>query len=375
MEPVNAENGQRGLFKTMLVEAYSCCRHGLRNRNRCLVHGEQPEPYLIAALRKDSQTVLAIGYRKGAKMLFTTIVSTTSPQMVWDVPNGTLNHVPIEQNRNYEAGLGARNQQWLLVGGDDPAATIFIVSRCSGQLLGVSDSEWQNKPNPFPLYQDFRGVDGLASQVWSTSNRAPASGGRVIIYSSFLDSFPPEYVVGIPADQIHTNGAQLQLVPLYPLNRGTKFWNLVQQDIKVYAYFSRLKNRHVLDVPGFSQTDNERVQQYGYNGGTNQLWVVTPPSGQSQYHHITALHSDKFLQLSNDGYLVQATYDANSMNQQWEMIPSGINDSFLIQNRRNGLVLDLGLDETYVLQNQPNGSASQEWWAMEAVALYRPIEV
>jgi hypothetical protein len=310
-------------------------------------------------------------------MQFTTIVSTTDPQMVWDVPGGTLNHVPLQQyTNNVGGGLGSPNQQWFLVN-PGQAAGQYIVSRSSGQGLSVSVSDWQQKPNPLLIYQDFLGSNGLATQRWVDDHWNHANGSPVYFFTDLdyaAGQSADPLVITVPANQRQNNGARLQLSRLSPINRGdTKLWNLVQQDIKVFAYFSRA-NRNVMDVPAFSHGDGEFVHQNKYNGGPNQLWMVNPPGGEGQYHRITAVHSDKLLQLSNNGHLVQAAFDPNSQNQQWEMLPT-INDSFVIQNRQTGRVLDVGLDPNLILQNVPDGSANQEWWAAEVHFLYEPIVI
>lgn len=306
-------------------------------------------------------------------MTFSTIVAQASSKVL-DVPGGTSDHVPIQQFKNNNgSGLGTPNQQWFILpvakDEDNPLDVgYFIVSRATGQLLTVSSDDWDQHARPTRVIQGFRYPGTPQVQAWSIRENSDASN---CIYSMLGDlGTPNPQVLDVPADQLYNDGAKVQL---WPFHGGiNQRWSLVQQDIKVFAMFSRA-NRKVMDVPAFSHGD-ELVNQNQYNGGPNQLWMINPPEWEGQYHRITAVHSDKLLQLSRDGRLMQAAYDPNSQNQQWEMIPA-INDSFIFQNRGTGKALDVSLDhDGRILQNVPDGSANQEWWTREVRVLYQILE-
>jgi hypothetical protein len=299
-------------------------------------------------------------------MIFTTIVFTPEDNIlptskILEVPNDTLDPVQIQIFRNRNGGgLGFRNQQWFLAGDT-------IVSRSSGKVLRVHGAE-DPPPALKPVFQDFYAPGGDEyTQKWRFSNNP--DGGPISIFSQLPSDSPNPYAIDVPADQMNADGAKIQIWPYH--GGPTQRWRLVQQDIPVFAIRSR-DNYQVMDIPAFSHVDRELVHQNQYNGGPNQLWMINPPVGQGQYHRITAVHSDKLLQISPEGRLTQGAYDPNAQSQEWELIPA-VNDSFVFQNRATGQALDASLDGDLILQNWPDVSAHQEWWTIQVDWLYRGI--
>jgi hypothetical protein len=297
-------------------------------------------------------------------MIFTTIVFTPEDNIlptskILEVPNDTLDPVQIQIFRNNNGGgLGFRNQQWFM-------ANNFIVSRSSGMALSVHGFA-DPPPALQPVFQGFI-ADGDTAQLWEFRNNP--NGGPISILSRLHLELPNRYALDVPADQMNADGAKIQIWPYH--GGPTQRWRLVQQDIPVFAIRSR-DNYQVMDVPAFSHVDRELVHQNQYNGGPNQLWMINPPVGQGQYHRITAVHSDKLLQISPEGRLTQGAYDPNAQSQEWELIPA-VNDSFVFQNRATGQALDASLNGDLILQNWPDVSAHQEWWTIQVEYLYQGI--
>ena len=214
-------------------------------------------------------------------MTFATIVSQPTGKVL-DVPGGTSDHVPIQQIRNNNGGgLGTPNQQWFAVPitrNEDDVLEVghFIVSRSTGQLLRVRDEDWQRQARPVHIFQDFHVPADQQAQSWATWDNPD---GSVSIFSMLANrDVPNPEAIDVPADQLQNDGAKIQLWPFH--GGPNQRWILVQQDITVYAMFSRA-NRQVMDVPAFSHGD-ELVHQNQYNGGPNQTLDDQPtPLGRS----------------------------------------------------------------------------------------------
>ncbi|MBL7813723.1 MAG: RICIN domain-containing protein [Saprospiraceae bacterium] len=126
----------------------------------------------------------------------------------------------------------------------------------------------------------------------------------------------------------------------------------------------------VLDVASFSYSDNALVQQWSYNGGTNQKWQIS--SIGSGYFKINARHSGKSLAChytSTGSQVYQYTYyTGGAKDWKIECTASGY---YKITHRLSGKVLDLSGSST------TNGAKIQIWdwnggnnqlWKIEAVS-------
>jgi hypothetical protein len=310
-----------------------------------------------------------------ATMLFSTIVSQLTGKVL-DVPNGTSEHVPIQQFKKNPGPdpLGTSNQQWLFVPAPHPGDSAFeygsyIVNRSTGQTLEVSLPDFRRDIRPLRISQGFLDPHQFVrNQTWS--RQANENGdGSFFIFSMLANrapSIPDPRAIDIPADGLDRDETQIQLFPFH--GGPNQRWNLLELDIPVFAIFSR-QNRMVMDVPAFNHGDGDGIQQNAYNGGSNQLWVVDPPAGQGQFHTIVSVCSDKVLQVSDDGTLVQAGLVADARNQQWELIPA-TNNSLIFLNRETEQALDSSVGDQFIRQNIPDGSANQEWWTREVPRLF-----
>jgi hypothetical protein len=136
------------------------------------------------------------------------------------------------------------------------------------------------------------------------------------------------------------------------------------------AYFVNAYSGKVLDDPGFSTSNQTRIQQYQFNGGTNQQWDVIPLSNGK--YEIANKYSGKALEdpgfsTSNQTPIQQNQWNGGA-NQQWNLIRLS-NGNYEIANAYSGKVLDdpgfSTSNQTIIDQNQWNGNgATNEQWRL-----------
>ena len=96
-----------------------------------------------------------------------------------------------------------------------------------------------------------------------------------------------------------------------------------------------------LDIVGGSTQNGAQVEQYAFQNGPNQKWLLIPVD--SQYYEIVNESSGKAL--DNTGYsttpgTLPQQYDyLGGDNQKWQLVPMG-GGYYLIRNKFSGLVLD-----------------------------------
>jgi hypothetical protein len=302
-------------------------------------------------------------------MQFFTMASQPTGKVL-DVPNGTSDHVPIQQFRNNNGAgqLGSSNQQWIFHSpphDGDLEVGSHIVSRATGQALEVPFDDFRNGIKPLHIFQSFVPPASIKqNQTWS---RFSNDDGSVSIFSMLANrDVPNPQALDVPADHLQDDGTLVQLFPFHggPVQR----WNLSSVFIRVHLIVAA-RDSSVLDVPGFTH-DDSFVQHNAANSGTNQLWIIDPPVGTAGFHTITSVCSDKVLQIADDGSLMQAAPAPDSQNQQWLLITTGADANFLIQNRTSGQALDSSLDAVRVFQTFPAVGQNQEWSAREVAFLY-----
>ena len=121
-----------------------------------------------------------------------------------------------------------------------------------------------------------------------------------------------------------------------------------------------------LDATGQGTANGTAIEQWPWNGGTNQQWTLAQNS--DGYYTITGVQSGRVLDIMNlttwPGTQLEL-WDANGgTNQQWLIRPVG-NGTYAIESRLDGNVLDVGSASTSagaVIDQWPsNGGTNQQW--------------
>jgi endo-1,4-beta-xylanase len=125
----------------------------------------------------------------------------------------------------------------------------------------------------------------------------------------------------------------------------------------------------VLDVPAFSLDPGTLIEQWDFNGGSNQQWEL-----QYYYGHyiIVNVNSGMVLDVpyssTSQGTLIEQWDFNGGDNQLWNFYPvnPGTNDNLVyIRNVHSGLVLDVpyaSTDQGIFIEQWPfNGGANQQW--------------
>ncbi|MCD9878471.1 RICIN domain-containing protein [Streptomyces guryensis] len=121
-----------------------------------------------------------------------------------------------------------------------------------------------------------------------------------------------------------------------------------------------------LDAVGRGTADGTLIDQWTYNGGTNQQWTLARNS--AGYYTITGVGSGKALDIPYfstwTGTQLQLFTSNGGANQQWVIAPSD-NGSYTIETRANGYMLDVAKNSTAdgaAIDEWPtNGATNQQW--------------
>lgn len=133
----------------------------------------------------------------------------------------------------------------------------------------------------------------------------------------------------------------------------------------VYEIVSKMSDK-VLDVPGASGANGAIIQQWDYNGGGQQKWLLIPVD--SQYYRIVNQLSGKVLDITGvstaNGALIQQYDWLGGDNQQWRFVPTG-GGYFYIVSKLDGKVLDVTSASTangaVIEQYDSGGGDNQQW--------------
>jgi hypothetical protein len=300
-------------------------------------------------------------------MRFTTIAAQASGKVL-DVPGGTsAEDVPIQQfhDNNGPGQIGSLNQQWIrhvADGGVDEQ----IISRLTGKGLRFDFAGLQQDMRPLHIFQAVVAPKGgPGNETWEVWNNAD---GSFCILSMMRDAQNGRRALDIPADALDEDQTEVQL---WPYHAGdTQRFNFIDQDLDVMAMISR-GDRRAWDVPGFSQQPGP-LQQFGYHGGTNQLFTIAPGVFDAGPHAITSVSSGLTLGVDGGGALVQAA-PTGGPEQQWDFV-TATNESVIIRNRsRPGLSLDRSVNPVQIRLAPDAGGGSQEWWPILTRVLYQPL--
>jgi hypothetical protein len=138
-------------------------------------------------------------------------------------------------------------------------------------------------------------------------------------------------------------------------------------------------HRKVLGRPWFSENRGTLIQQYDFNGGQNQQWEIVyltsdtnTPGEPNDYFVIVNEWSGKVLDVpgfaTDDQVQIQQWIFNGGTNQQWKFVYDDNTHSYLIVNRNSGKVLDVPNgspnDGVIIQQYHDNGGGMNQRWLL-----------
>jgi hypothetical protein len=242
-----------------------------------------------------------------------------------------------------------------------------IVCRASGKVLdvpgnspqpGLQIQQWEENGGPNQRWEVFPAV-GSSYFIRSLGTRLMLDvSGFGTANGTPIDQFPDKRSIGDP--NIDTRNQQ---------------WNIIPVDNGYYKIVSVWSGK-VLDIPGFSQDNGAKLQQFDDNGGTNQQWqlvlVNVIPEGRLLEAFIQSVSSRLVMTTkgaANDGApVVQDVGGSGSLvlagsSSDWATDP-GDGGYFQVRFLPSGKVLDdPGLSDVPAPLQQftPNGGPNQRW--------------
>ena len=153
-------------------------------------------------------------------------------------------------------------------------------------------------------------------------------------------------------------------------------WELVAAGQSANIEASNLVNassQQVLDDPDFSRADGTPMDQWDYNGGSNQTWTLNPLA-DGNYVIVNGFNQkvlDDPAGSTADGTNVIQYWPDGGKNQEWTLVPVS-DGNYLIVNLASGDCSWTTGASTAQGQSidlwQPDGGANQEWTLFDANA-------
>jgi hypothetical protein len=313
--------------------------HGRRRGTGPLTRGRRRN-YPLNCEALDSRQLLS-GYY---------IVNAASGKVLDDPGFSTSEGYIIDQ---YQLNGGA-NQQWNLDYLSN--GNVEIVNESSNQFL--DDPDYATGPHVIDQWD----WNGGANQQWQLDQQP--NGNYVIVnaYSNLA-----------LADPKSSTSNTTQIIQFQPDGGYEQQWDLLAagQSANIGAdYLVNASSQQVLDDPDYSSQDGTPMDQWDYNGGTNQLWELNPlPDGnyliQNQFNQ--KVLDDPASSTADGTHVIQYQPDGGA-NQEWTLVPLADGND-LIVNLASGYVLDDPAASTAegqsIIQYQPDGGANQEWTLFE----------
>jgi hypothetical protein len=271
----------------------------------------------------------------------------TSGLVLDDPSSSTASRTLIQQNQLN----GGANQQWVFV----PFSSGYgaIVNTASGLVLDDPGGSTSNNT----LIQQYQ-LNGGANQQWKL---LPQSNGTYVIQN---------WASGLVLDDPGGSTANHTIIQQYQANGGpNQQWTLLGVSSSVPVSLDNVTNAasgKVLDDPGGSTANHTLIQQYQFNGGSNQQWAFVPLS--DGFDIIVNTTSGKVLDdpggSTSNNTLIQQYQLTGGANQQWLLLPQS-NGTVVIENATSGKVLDdpsgSQASGTLIQQYQANGGINQDW--------------
>lgn len=303
--------------------------------------------------------------------------------------------------------LGTSNQQWQLVPVDD--VHYKIVNRYSLKVLDVVGGAR---------------ADGTGIQQWSDLGD-PQQQWVIVPVGSYnignalsgdaLDVAGGSGNDGTPVEQVTANGSREQQWQLFPTGGGyygimnaqtgkvldvraassadgaavqewdyfgtpNQQWELVPVSVSEAELKFEIVNRlsgKALDDTGYSTVSGTPIQQWQYQGGTNQQWVFSPVV----FYNIVNRLSGAALDVTGGSTAVGAPIQQWAPNgfeqQQWQLLPV-TGGAFNLVNNLSGKALDVRgsstSDGAMIEQSTFQGSQNQQWQLISVASGYYAIE-
>jgi hypothetical protein len=142
--------------------------------------------------------------------------------------------------------------------------------------------------------------------------------------------------------------------------------NLVSNS-ELYFHLVNQRSGKSLDVADWRTNDGNKIQQWLYHAGYNQIWGIH--RADDGYFFIISKHSRKCLTVAdgshdNGAEIIQWEYRGHS-HQQWQLAKVG-DGSYRIIARHSGKCLDVDSasceNGAAMIQSALSGDDSQRWW-------------
>lgn len=159
---------------------------------------------------------------------------------------------------------------------------------------------------------------------------------------------------------------------------GRDEWCMKENGNGVYQ-IENAKSKLVVDIADYSMSDGDKIHQWNYVGGTNQVWTLDfkvdsdgGPSWecggfpQNTFFHIIAKHSGMALaiadQSTQSGANVYQYPVAPSLNDNWRFVPTQ-NGFYHVIAQHSGMALSVtgSQDGANVIQAAASGSNTDDW--------------
>ena len=117
-----------------------------------------------------------------------------------------------------------------------------------------------------------------------------------------------------------------------------------------------------INVPGYSTQAGEGLIQWNCEGGSNEIWTLTPVS---DYYHLVAKNSNLCLNVpgwsaQSGQQLVQWYCQGTSgINDQWSIVQNAAGTGYQIKSRSSGLCVNMKQGDAAVVQDACELSSAQ----------------
>ena len=205
----------------------------------------------------------------------------------------------------------------------------IITNVNSGKVLDAENGGTTNYTNVWQ-YE----YNGSAAQKWFITKDA---NGSYSIHSK---------ASGLCLDVENGNLANGSNVRLYESNNSAaQEFNFIKQTSKatrymedgLYKIVTKINQDIGFDIAEGSMENGANLQLWSYHGVNQEKFTLTYENG---YYFITAVHSDKVLEIMSDNNIEQNEKNANNNNQKWILIPDGTG-AYNIVSKANGLYMDV----------------------------------
>jgi hypothetical protein len=224
----------------------------------------------------------------------------------------------------------------------------YIVNAQSGKVLDANYPVQQGA-----IVEQYQ-LNGEADQKWSLD---PTGTGTIQSVNNGFVLTDPGYL----------SPAQIRQYANY--GWADQQWYFAKVSANTYAIVNAYSHE-VLDDPSGSTANYVPVQQYPWNGGANQQWILIGAKlAVTQQHYVSSYVGGNFMAeppgtTANNHRFVEQDYFDGASNQLWDFIPLADGYSMIV-NAESGMALDDPGSSTTSGQAmqvyQVNGGLNQQW--------------